>query len=709
MSAKGSLPPKKLPSSSTPVATTNALAGNVTVLPTPETASLIPAAVLQPGFPQASLTFPPTAQSGPISPSLPAQTAGISGPLTRAEGSADNLIGISTSGISSPNLNSGFAGSPNATLASGTGVSAFSTIQEQAAANVLSAETASVGPENGFANGSASAQPMLVAGNTQPPALAFAAAQTTPSSASSTVTAGAPENGSQPEVLGPGTGTIESAMSAPTLLAGNAQTPTPAFAAVQAAPNADLQTAAPEAPESEPQPAPVGLGIGTAVAISTYQAAASAMPAPILLASTFDPVGPAAGVVPSTATNPPSVPADAADAAATESVNQGQGNVALRAGALNALSAIINKQNVAPPSLNLPGRVSLQVPVARAAGVSAASVRGAGQSPVLTFSTSSSVGAGSDTGDELPVAGQTPFSVFFSSAGPGTEAAASTLPKMILPATSATMHNGYMSATETPSASVPSGGAQAVSSPGNVGPNSAPQPSKDPLAASQSGSGAAGQPLHGNAEQGASNIPAAASQPAAPPAPLAPTAVAVPPSGGQPALPADSLPSPQPPPGNAAGGAANLTPAAPPAPSAVPGPVQVAQLVNRLGQSEMRIGMNTSAFGGIEVRTVVHANDVGLIIGSEKGDLRGLLSNEMPAITNTLQQQNLRLNSVSFMQGFASSSNASGGGASQQQRSFVPAPTAANAVSSEAAVDNAVETLPAMAYSGGGGGLSILA
>jgi hypothetical protein len=110
-------------------------------------------------------------------------------------------------------------------------------------------------------------------------------------------------------------------------------------------------------------------------------------------------------------------------------------------------------------------------------------------------------------------------------------------------------------------------------------------------------------------------------------------------------------------------------------PQSLPGPVQVAQMASRVGQAEMRIGMNTSAFGSVEVRTVVHASDVGLTIGSEKGDLRGLLTNEMPAISTSLQQQNLRLNSVSFTQGFGSSSNMAGGGNAQQQRTFAPSPS----------------------------------
>jgi flagellar hook-length control protein FliK len=133
----------------------------------------------------------------------------------------------------------------------------------------------------------------------------------------------------------------------------------------------------------------------------------------------------------------------------------------------------------------------------------------------------------------------------------------------------------------------------------------------------------------------------------------------------------------------------------------------MAQLMNRAEQSEMRIGMSTSAFGSVEVRTVVHANDVGLVIGSEKGDLRTLLANELPAITNTLQQQNLRLNSVNFMQGFAFSNNASGDG-NPQQRSFVPMRTPANSTTSEA-VDESSERQLLVDFGMGSGSLSILA
>ncbi|MGO9165927.1 MAG: hypothetical protein ACLP56_03555 [Candidatus Sulfotelmatobacter sp.] len=661
--APGSPQSKKLPSGGAPVAAKGEPAVNA-VVPPPivDTASQNPVAVLQPSFTQPSLApAPTTAQSAPFASSAPAQTAGVSESLTGTEGIAANL---------------------SRSLAPGTAVSAYSTAREQAAPGAASPDTVSGGQGNGSANGSVSAAPTLPAGNTQPPALPVTAVQAPSSAALPSITPGKPEGGLQADGLALGTGAAESATLAPTLPAGNTQPPLRFFfTAAQASSSAASPNGTPGMPESGPQ------------------------------ANASAPAGPAARVQPSIETDLQSVPANTSDAVATGAVNQNEPG--LPAGTASTLSEIVNGQTAAPSILNpagqpLPDRAAPRFAAARVtAGVSATSVRGAGQIPVSTSSSASSsslaISTGSDAGSELPVASQTPFSVFFSSAGPGTEAAASALPKMMLPVASTTIRSGY----STSAAPAPGTSPQAGALPNNATPP-VPQANKDSLAGSQGGSVTAGQPLHSNADQVASNVPAVASQlPTAPP-PLPSAAVAGPPSGGPPP-PADSLPQPGTPPGNAAGGAASVVPPAPPVPATLPGPVQVAQLVNRVGQSEMRIGMNTSAFGGVEVRTVVHASEVGMIIGSEKGDLRGLLANEMPAIANTLQQQNLRLNSVSFMQGSAFSNNASGGGASQQQRSFVPAPAYANSAPSEATVDDFVETLPAVEYGGGGNGLSILA
>lgn len=105
-----------------------------------------------------------------------------------------------------------------------------------------------------------------------------------------------------------------------------------------------------------------------------------------------------------------------------------------------------------------------------------------------------------------------------------------------------------------------------------------------------------------------------------------------------------------------------------PATTVVAGPVQLVRLAENAAQSEMRIGLNTSAFGTVQVRTIVHASEVGVQIGSEKGDLRSLLSNDLPGIAHTLQQQDLRLTQVSFQQnGFSSP-----GGPSQQNSQSRP-------------------------------------
>jgi flagellar hook-length control protein FliK len=179
----------------------------------------------------------------------------------------------------------------------------------------------------------------------------------------------------------------------------------------------------------------------------------------------------------------------------------------------------------------------------------------------------------------------------------------------------------------------------------------------------------------------------------------------------QSAVNAGELPKPDLPPATAQSGLPASTVISQPAESATvaaAAPVQLAQMINRVGQTEMRIEMNTAAFGSVQVRTVLHANDVGLVIGSEKGDLRTLLANDLPALTNTLQQQNLRLNSVNFMQGFAFSNNASGGGDSQA-RSFVPMRPPQNFASSESTTGDSTENLSPANIGAGQSGLSILA
>lgn len=320
--------------------------------------------------------------------------------------------------------------------------------------------------------------------------------------------------------------------------------------------------------------------------------------------------------------------------------------------------------------------------------------RGSSSTPA---SESTSASTASDLGTIQPPSNQTPFSVFFSAPGPGTEAAASTLPKLILPVTSSAIRDTH-SVGSDPTGAI----SQTTPSPAgnNATHNVPPQTTRGASIATESGSPQAGAPSRHDPDTSAAAVQAAAQNVSAPTSapPVATTLpLSTPPVPD--ALPkANTLPGPDP---------ATAFPTSPEIlPKAIAGPVQMAQLINRVDLSEMRIGMNTAAFGSVEVHTIIHANDVGLVIGSEKGDLRTLLQNDLPAIANTLQEQNLRLHTVNFMQGFAFSNNASGGGDSQP-RPFTSARASSSSALPEVPTNDFTEPPPAENFDGGS--LSILA
>jgi len=63
----------------------------------------------------------------------------------------------------------------------------------------------------------------------------------------------------------------------------------------------------------------------------------------------------------------------------------------------------------------------------------------------------------------------------------------------------------------------------------------------------------------------------------------------------------------------------------------------------------MHIGLRSTAFGSVEVHTVVRDSQIGLTVGSEKGDLRSFLSPEIPALQSSLGQHALRFDDVRFL------------------------------------------------------------
>jgi hypothetical protein len=99
------------------------------------------------------------------------------------------------------------------------------------------------------------------------------------------------------------------------------------------------------------------------------------------------------------------------------------------------------------------------------------------------------------------------------------------------------------------------------------------------------------------------------------------------------------------------------------------GTVEVARLVAGVAQSEMHIGLRTQAFGSVEIHTVVRDSQVGLAVGSERGDLRTLLAVEVSGLQTAFRQQNLRFDNIHFLETGTGTTAGFSGGADSQGRS----------------------------------------
>lgn len=97
--------------------------------------------------------------------------------------------------------------------------------------------------------------------------------------------------------------------------------------------------------------------------------------------------------------------------------------------------------------------------------------------------------------------------------------------------------------------------------------------------------------------------------------------------------------------------------------------VEVARLVTGVAQSEMHIGLRTQAFGNVEVHTVVRDSQVGVSVGSERGDLRSLFAPEVSGLQTTFRQQDLRFDSIRFLENSAGTTAGFSGGSNSQARS----------------------------------------
>jgi len=115
--------------------------------------------------------------------------------------------------------------------------------------------------------------------------------------------------------------------------------------------------------------------------------------------------------------------------------------------------------------------------------------------------------------------------------------------------------------------------------------------------------------------------------------------------------------------------------ASPPASLPASSTVEVARLVAGVAQSEMHIGLRTQAFGSVEVHTVVRDSQVGLTVGSERGDLRSLLTPEVSGLQTTFRQQDLRFDNIQFLETNAGTTAGFSGGADSHSHSSSQQPS----------------------------------
>ena len=60
----------------------------------------------------------------------------------------------------------------------------------------------------------------------------------------------------------------------------------------------------------------------------------------------------------------------------------------------------------------------------------------------------------------------------------------------------------------------------------------------------------------------------------------------------------------------------------------------------------MRVGLRTESFGAVQVHTTVSEKQIEVALGSERGDLRALITSDLPSLQTSLQQHDLRLQHV---------------------------------------------------------------
>lgn len=87
-------------------------------------------------------------------------------------------------------------------------------------------------------------------------------------------------------------------------------------------------------------------------------------------------------------------------------------------------------------------------------------------------------------------------------------------------------------------------------------------------------------------------------------------------------------------------------------------PIQVARLIERAGQTELRVGIQAGEFGNVDIRTSMARSQFSAEISVERGELGRVLSAELPALHNRLAEQRVPVSNI-VLQDHSASNNSS--------------------------------------------------
>jgi flagellar hook-length control protein FliK len=95
------------------------------------------------------------------------------------------------------------------------------------------------------------------------------------------------------------------------------------------------------------------------------------------------------------------------------------------------------------------------------------------------------------------------------------------------------------------------------------------------------------------------------------------------------------------------------------------------KLIEKLGQSELRIGFQTHDFGPVEIKTLLQNQELHAHISVEHNALRDALAADLPALQKTFEQQRIAVHSVEI-QGQGAAWNGSGSSSRHSQQFHHP-------------------------------------